>query len=82
MFKQALPGIAAFFFLAAFAATSVVGFRLYQVSAAASELLTGNCSVVQEAAVDALEKRVRINVTEELTKEFELKELKALKEEE
>ena len=80
MFKEALPGIAAFLFLAAFAAASVIGFRLYQVSTAANELLTGNCSVVQEATVEALEKKVRIDVTADLKKEFELKELKALKE--
>ncbi len=67
MFKQVLPGVAAFLFLLAFMVSSIVGYRLYQVSTAANELLTGQCSLIEAQAVTALESKIRKDVTKELS---------------
>jgi len=51
--KQFVPGVFAFLFLVFVATTSILGFRLYQVSEMANTLLTGQCSQVEKSVVDA-----------------------------
>lgn len=80
MFKQALPGIVAFVLLVAVAAGSIVGFRLYQVSEAATILLTGQCSTISADALTAVERKITAKVEREVTTRLE-KEL-AVKEKE
>lgn len=53
MFKQAVPGVMAFLLLLSVSAAAITGYRLYQVSNAATLLLTGACSNVEQAKIDA-----------------------------
>ena len=54
MLKEMIPGVAAFVVLVSLVVATIVGFRLYQVSNVANQLLTGQCSVIGETALEAL----------------------------